>query len=96
MPDVPTFGETLPSYERSGWNGVLAPRGTSPVVIDRLSTEVAKALQSPEVHRQLADQGVEPVGSTPSAFAALIKKELEAYRQLLKAVGMYMQGAAAM
>ena len=96
MPEVPTIAETLPGYERSGWNGVVAPRGTPPGVIDRLSIEIAKALQSQEVHRQLADQGVEPVGSTPSALAALIKKELEAYRDLLKAIGMYQQGGAAM
>lgn len=94
MPDVPTIGETLPGYERSGWSGILMPSGTPPAVIDRVSTEIARALQSPEVHRQLADQGLEPVGSTPAAFAALIRSELDAHERLLKATGMYRRGAA--
>jgi tripartite-type tricarboxylate transporter receptor subunit TctC len=96
MPDVAAVAETLPGYQSSGWAGVLVPKGTPDAMITRLNSEIVKALQNPEARRQLGEQGSEPVGSTPSAFAALIRKDIDAYQKLLKAAGMYKEGGAAM
>jgi tripartite-type tricarboxylate transporter receptor subunit TctC len=89
LPDVPAVAETLPGYQSSGWAGVLVPKGTPHAMIRRLNAEIAKALQDTEVRRQLGEQGSEPAASTPEAFAALIVKDLAAYRKLLETAGMY-------
>jgi tripartite-type tricarboxylate transporter receptor subunit TctC len=94
MPDVPAVAETLPGYQSSGWAGVLVPKGTPRAMIARLSTEIGRALQNPEVRRQLGEQGSEPAPGTPSEFAVLIARDIDAYRQLLRDAGMYQAVAA--
>jgi tripartite-type tricarboxylate transporter receptor subunit TctC len=96
IPDIPAVGETLPGYHTSGWAGVLVPKGTPAWMIERLNAEIVKAVQNPDVRRQLGEQGSEPVSGTPAAFAGLIVKDMAAYQGLLKAAGMYKGGAAGM
>lgn len=83
LPDVPTFAEAeMPQFSVMNWSGLAAPKGTSPEVVDRLQTEVAKALASPDVKEFLAAQGSEPGGMTPGAFAELIRQETERWRDV--------------
>ena len=78
LPQVPTIAELgLTGYETSSWYGILAPANTPAPVIARLSTEIAKAVQNPEVRAKLASEGAEPVGGTPEVFAAHIRAELQ-------------------
>ena len=64
---------------------MLAPAGTSPDIVARLSQEIAKALNLPEVKEKLAGDGAEPVGSSAAEFAALIKNELEKWAMVAHA-----------
>lgn len=83
LPDVPTFAEAgMPQFSVMNWSGLAAPKGTSPEVVGRLQTEVAKALASPDVKEFLAAQGSEPGGMTPGAFAELIRQETERWRDV--------------
>ena len=83
LPDVPTFAEAgMPQFSVMNWSGLAAPKGTSPEVVGRLQTEVAKALASPDVKEFLAAQGAEPGGMTPGAFAELIRQETERWRDV--------------
>src|SRR6185436_5302520 len=77
LPDLPTMDELgLKGFEVSSWQGIIAPAGTPPAVVDRLYVETAKALKMPDVVERLATQGGnELIGSTPAQFAALIKTE---------------------
>lgn len=89
VPDVPTIAEAaLPGYEVTGWYGLLAPRDTPKAVVSRLAEEVARAVASPEVLRRLADEGVEPVASTPEAFATLVREERVKWARVVKESGM--------
>jgi tripartite-type tricarboxylate transporter receptor subunit TctC len=89
VPEVPTISEAaLAGYEVTGWYGMLAPRDTPKSVVSRLSEEVARAIASPEVVRRLADEGVEPVASTPEAFANLLREERAKWARVVKASGM--------
>ena len=86
LPDVPTIAEAgVPGYEAMQWYGMLAPAGTSPDIVARLSQEIAKALKLPEVREKLAADGAEPVGSSAAEFAALIKIELEKWAMVARA-----------
>jgi tripartite-type tricarboxylate transporter receptor subunit TctC len=77
-PDIPTIAEAgLPGYEVTGWNGLLAPANTPRPIVDKLNKAVVTALQSPEVQKLLAEQGLEPAGNSPEEFASLMHADIE-------------------
>lgn len=88
FPDVPTLAESgMPGFEVGAWQGIMAPAGTPRAVIDRLNTEIVKALQSQEVRSKLAVQGAEPLGSTPDEYGAYVRNELVRWAGVVKATG---------
>jgi tripartite-type tricarboxylate transporter receptor subunit TctC len=92
MPDTPTIAEMgLPGYEGILWIGIMAPAGTPPSVVERLAAASAKAARAGDVAERLQRDGVEPVGGTPSAFGALIARELPQWRDLAKAANIELQ-----
>lgn len=88
-PEIPTFTEGgLPGYQVSGWNCIVAPRGTPAAIVKRLNAEVVTGFRQPDVLERLRKQSIEPVAGTPEQLAAFMKSELERYRKLIKAVGL--------
>jgi tripartite-type tricarboxylate transporter receptor subunit TctC len=88
FPDVPTLAESgMPGFEVGAWQGIMAPAGTPRAVVDRLNTEIVKALQSQDVRTKLAAQGAEPLGSTADEYGAYVKKELTRWAGVVKATG---------
>jgi tripartite-type tricarboxylate transporter receptor subunit TctC len=88
LPDVPTIAEAgVPGYESVQWYGVLAPAGTPRDIVQRLYTEIAKALRAGDVRERLAADGAEPVGNTPEEFAAFIRAEIGKWAKVAKAAG---------
>jgi tripartite-type tricarboxylate transporter receptor subunit TctC len=87
-PNVPTIAELgVPGYDYAPEIGLLAPAGTPPAVIRRLASEVAKAVKSPEVAQRYAQLGIEPVGSTPEAYASGIRAAYDRYREAVRISG---------
>lgn len=85
LPDVPTMAEAgLPAYSSVGWFGLLAPAGTDPAIVSRLSDVVVMAMQDPSVVQALGAQGIEPKSSSPADFAAFIQSQLDLHRRLAK------------
>ena len=89
IPETPTVAEAtgLAGYEATTWQGLLFPAGTPKAVVDRMQGEVVKVLAVPEVATRLRDVGYEPVGSTPSQFAAYIKAEIAKWTKVIKGAG---------
>ena len=86
MPQLPTFAEAgVPNFDVSYWQGVVAPAGTSPLIVDKMSTELAKILSMSDVKERLNSQGADPFISNPQQFAAMIKAELMKYGKVIKA-----------
>lgn len=76
FPNVPTFAEAgLPGFGIVNWSGLVAPAGTPKEVVARLSAEVAKALETPDMKAFLANLSADPGGTGPEAFAKLMKEE---------------------
>jgi tripartite-type tricarboxylate transporter receptor subunit TctC len=75
LPDVPTVGETFPGFALSAWNGFLVPARTPSVIVDKLANAVIAASKDAGVIEQLRKLGVEPNGTRPEEFAALIARE---------------------
>jgi tripartite-type tricarboxylate transporter receptor subunit TctC len=86
LPDVPTAAEAgLPGWQASSWFGVVAPAGTSPDIIKRLQTEIAKAVRQPSMQRFTQTSGMKMVSSTPEEFAKLIADERKKWGEIIKA-----------
>jgi tripartite-type tricarboxylate transporter receptor subunit TctC len=87
-PDVPTIAEMgVAGYDFAPEIGLLAPAGTPPAVIARLSAEVAKAVRAPDVAERFKQLGIDPVGNSPDAYNAQIRAAYEKYGQVVKAAG---------
>jgi tripartite-type tricarboxylate transporter receptor subunit TctC len=85
LPDVPTVKELgFPNLELEGWNGVFAPAKTPKDIIDRLNKEIVAAVKHPDVVKRLAEMGAEGVGSTPAAQDAILRKQMDQFRSIIR------------
>ena len=82
LPDVPALAETLPGFDVSQWNAVWAPAATPKDVLDKLSTEITRIVQSPDYKARMTEQGSEAIGNSPSELAAFQKAEIDKYRKI--------------
>ena len=88
MPQVPTVQEAgVPGYELSGWFGLLAPARTPQAVVDRLSSEVKKAVADPRLKDRLTEQGLEVFGSSPEDMLAVMTADTRKWGEVITATG---------
>ena len=83
LPAVPTIAETLPEFESVTWYAIVAPAGTPAAIVDKVNSGINEALQDPDVQKRLADLSAEPVGGTPQAADAYLKKEAERWKNVI-------------
>jgi tripartite-type tricarboxylate transporter receptor subunit TctC len=87
-PDIPTFAEGgIPDFTSSTWTLLLAPAGTPPDIVSRVSAEIARAVRDPAVAGRFADLGVEPAGGTPAEAEAFLKAEVEKWGGIIREAG---------
>src|SRR5688572_11481989 len=92
MPEIPTLHESgFPGFDTGQWLGLLAPRGTSAEVVERLHGATKKALASEDVKARLLQAALLPVGSSPKEFEALIRADLERWTKLAAELGLQPQ-----
>jgi tripartite-type tricarboxylate transporter receptor subunit TctC len=85
LPNVPTITEAgVKGLEATSWYGIFAPAKTPRPIVEILAREFAKAAQSPEISKRFRTQGDEPIGSTPDAFAALVKSDVERLARIVE------------
>lgn len=88
VPDLPTVAESgVPDFEVLSWYGLLAPAKTPKIIVDKMYAEVINSLQTPEIKERLANDGNDPVGSTPEEFTRFIRAEIAKWGKLLKTLG---------
>jgi tripartite-type tricarboxylate transporter receptor subunit TctC len=89
LPDVPTIAESgFSGFDVALWQGVFAPYGTPPEIVERIHIELVRVLALPDVRAMLAASGVEAVGSSPQELAEEIRIGLRTWPPLLKAAGL--------
>jgi len=88
LPGVPAIAEAgLAGFDVSNWLGVLAPAATPKEIVVRLNGELRVVMADPELRKQLAAVGIEPLYATPEAFAEAIRSELAKWARVIKAAG---------
>lgn len=88
LPDVPPISDTLPGYEASIFNGMVAPAGTPKDVLSRLQGEIVRFVQTPESRNRFAQLGVELQSSTtPEQFSSYLKIEHGRLTKLIQDAG---------
>jgi tripartite-type tricarboxylate transporter receptor subunit TctC len=85
LPDTPTVMESGYKYQVNNWHGVIAPKGTPRAIIDKLNSEINKAIKDPDFAKRIALDGLEPAGGTPEVFEALLKREVAEWAEVVKA-----------
>ena len=87
-PEIPTIAESgLPGFEVSAWDGIFAPAGTPPAVIERLNAAIRAALADPKVREALVARGTQPVTSTPDELARHVVAESEKWARVVRQSG---------
>jgi tripartite-type tricarboxylate transporter receptor subunit TctC len=94
LPDVPTIAESagLPDYDAAAWIGYAAPAGIPREALTRLSAEIRKALESPDMKDKLLTAGLDPVLTTPEELPAFMRKEQERYAAVIRNANIKVEG----
>jgi tripartite-type tricarboxylate transporter receptor subunit TctC len=88
LPDVPTFAEAgVPGAEATNWWGIVAPVGTPPAVLDRLQSEIAAIVESPETQKRFQLEGAEALRMTPAEFGRHLVAETDRWTRVVKQAG---------
>ncbi len=88
LPDVPTIAESgLPGFDVANWLGIYAPAGTAKATIDRMNAELANVMSDADIRRQLIEQGVEPMHTSPEGLAELMRRDTAKWAKIVKASG---------
>ena len=87
FPDLPAVGETVPGFDTVPWAGMFAPAHTPKAVINKLNTEIVKAINKPAINQRLADLGLAPGPSTPAELDKFVKEQLAAWGKKIKDAG---------
>jgi len=92
MPEIATLHESgFPGFDTGQWLGLLAPRGTPADIIQRLHAATAEALALADVRERFAQAALQPVGSTPREFEAVIRADIERWCKLAQELGIQPQ-----
>ena len=84
LPDVPTIGASVPGYEVITWYSFVVPAGTPQQAIDRLNKELSAIVESPEMKKKLAEQGVEADAMTPAELEKLYASETAKWAKVIR------------
>ncbi len=87
LPDLPTISDTVPGYEISQSWGIVAPAGTPPQVLKRLSDEVVKAMNLPDMKERVLKTGAVPAGDSAAAFEAFMARERQRLGEVITKSG---------
>lgn len=89
LPGVKSVAASGPNdFEVLAWNGLYAPRGTPPAIVQRINAELVKILAQPESQRRLLELGHEVAGGTPEHLATFAATERKKWGPLVKSVGL--------
>ena len=87
LPNVPAINEVVNGFEGDGWQGLEAPAGTPPHIIERLNREITAVLSLPETVARFETLGIQVWSSTPSEMASIIETDIEKWGRVIRNAG---------
>jgi tripartite-type tricarboxylate transporter receptor subunit TctC len=86
FPDLPTVAETIPGFAAAGWLILAAPVGTPTTIINKVSTDLTKVVNDPDVKKRLAAVGSYARAMTPEQTLAFVDKQQETWLPVLQTI----------
>ncbi|MFZ0402830.1 MAG: tripartite tricarboxylate transporter substrate binding protein [Pseudolabrys sp.] len=88
-PEIPTVAESgYPNFKVLTWNGLMAPVGTPPEIIEKIANEIARAVKDPKFKEQLIQYGVDPLGNSPAEYKAMLAKDIAIWTEAVAVAGL--------
>jgi tripartite-type tricarboxylate transporter receptor subunit TctC len=87
----PATSQGLEGFQVVAWNGLYAPHGTPPAIVQKLNAEIAKILALPETRHRLLELGHEAAGGTPDGLGRFASSERDRWGPLIKSAGMKLE-----
>jgi tripartite-type tricarboxylate transporter receptor subunit TctC len=84
LPDLPTMNSIYPGFESDNWYAMFYPKGTPRPIVDKLNSEIRKALDTPEIKAFYPREALDPVASSPEELTALLRQEIEKYAKVIR------------
>ena len=84
LPEVPSISEAVPGYEVNHWYGMWGPKGIPKAIVMRWNKEVAKVLLSPEMKRQMSNEGLEMAAGAPEQFREVVNRDVAKWRRVIE------------
>ena len=78
----------MPAFDYSGWNGLLAPKGTPKAILARLRTTLIEVANKAQLKEQYAAQGAQVVTNTPEEFRKFVQQEIQSTGKVARAAGL--------
>jgi tripartite-type tricarboxylate transporter receptor subunit TctC len=91
MPDLPTLDSIYPEFDADNWYAMFITAGTPKDIVAKLSAEIIKVLQAPDMREAISKDGAEPVGSTAEELGAYFKREVEKYAKVIRAANVQVE-----
>lgn len=83
LPDLPTMNSIYPGFESDNWYAMFYPKDTPKAIVDKMNSEIRKALDTSEIKAFLPREALDPVASSPEELSALLKREIEKYAKVI-------------
>jgi tripartite-type tricarboxylate transporter receptor subunit TctC len=88
-PEIPTVAESgYPNFQVLTWNGLMAPAGTPPEIINKIANEIVAAIKDPKFKEQLIRYGVDPLGNSPAEYKAMLAKDIAIWAEAVSVSGL--------
>jgi tripartite-type tricarboxylate transporter receptor subunit TctC len=87
LPDLPTMNSIFPGFESDNWYAMFYPKGTPRAIVDKLNSEIRKALDTPEIKAFYPREALDPVASSPEELTALLRQEIDKYAKVIRLAG---------
>ena len=87
IPDLKTFAELGQPLDIAGWNGIMAPAGTPKAIVERMSAEINKIIQTTDGRERMLQMGLLATGTTPEEFAEVIRRDTPRWGEVIRKAG---------
>ena len=84
VPDIPTIAETVPGYEAILWYACWGPKNLPKEIVTRWNTDIAKAINTPDMKERMAGEGLDPAGGPPEQLRDVLRRDVPKWIKVVK------------